>query len=133
MKWEYQGSLGVPELDERLNRAFERFALVKRTQAEGGCWNDVHFELATLSAELELCFTVEEALMRIHDYPDRERHSQEHAELLQSVQALERATLTTGLTGKMIGAAFAATMGHHLTQDRRYVRHLSKSKMSPGR
>ena len=133
MKWEYQDSLGVPELDERLSRVFERFASVKKTQAEGGCWNEVHFEIATLSSELELCFTLEEALMRIHDYPDCERHKEEHAELLQGVQALERATLTTGLTGAMIGTAFAAAMGHHLTQDRRYVRYLPKGRQSLGR
>ena len=126
MTWEYQDTVGIPELDERHSRVFERFASVKKTQAEGGCWNDVHFELATLSAELELCFTLEEALMRIHGYPDCERHREEHAELLLSVQALERATLTNGVTGKMIAAAFAAAMGHHLTQDRRYVRYLPK-------
>lgn len=130
MKWEYQGSLGVPELDERLNRAFERFASVKRTLAEGGCWNELHSELATLNAELAFCFAVEEALMRIHDYPDGERHREEHAELLRSVQALERATLTNGLTAKKLGEAFAAAIGHHLTHDRRHARHLPKAKAS---
>lgn len=128
MKWAYQDSLGIPELDDRHKRVFEHFARVKKIQAEGGCWNDVHFELATLNSELKLCFAVEETLMRIHDYPDCERHKKEHAELLLSVQMLERATLTSGLTGKMIGTVFASTMGHHLTQDQRYVRYLPKCR-----
>lgn len=128
MKWEYQDSVGIPELDVRLDRVFQRFASVKENQAEGGCWNEVYSELATLKAELEFCFAVEEALMRIHDYPDGERHRNEHAELLQGVLALERAALTNALTGKMIGTFIAAAVGHHLTQDRRHGRRLPKAK-----
>lgn len=130
MKWAHQELLGIPELDERYQRVFARFATVKQTQAEGRCWNDVHFELASLNRDLEICFSVEEALMRIHDCPELEEHRQEHAELLENVHALERASLTTGLTEKLISAAFAATMGHHLTQDRRQVRYLAKTRPS---
>ncbi len=119
MKRTYSDSVGIPELDEHHKHMFERLVFVKETMAKGGGWNDMHSALAILIKDFEFCFAVEEALMRIHDYPERERHKKEHLDLLQSLHAMEKAALTTGLTEKMIGTAFAATMKHHLTQDRR--------------
>ena len=133
MKWAYSDSLGVPELDERLSRAFERLAGIKEIREKGGSWSEVHAEIGALNAELAFCFAVEEALLRIHDCPDGERHREEHAELLQDMRALERATLTNGLTDKMIGTAYAAAVGHHLTQDRRHARYLPGVKASEHR
>ena len=126
MKRTYNGSVGIPELGERHNHLFERFVLVKDTLVDGVSWNDMHSALAMLIKDLEFCFALEEALMRIHDYPECERHMEEHAELLQSVRVMEKAALTNGLTDKMIGTAFAATMKHHLVQDRRYARSLPR-------
>jgi uncharacterized membrane protein YsdA (DUF1294 family) len=48
------------------------------------------------------------------------------------MRAMERATLTSGLTEGMIGTAFAATMKHHLTQDRRYARTLPQAGSPSG-
>ena len=129
MNASYEASLGIPELDERFARVFGHFNAVKKAQTEEGSWNDIHFELATLNRDLEICFSVEEALMRIHDCPGADEHRREHIELLDSVHALERASLTTGLTEKMVGASYAATMAHHLTQDRRHVDCLTRRKL----
>ena len=129
MKVAYKETLGIPELDERFFRVFGHFDSVKKAQTEEGSWNDIHFELATLNRDLEICFSVEEALMRIHDCPDSDEHRLEHAELLKGVHALERASLTTGLTEKMVGSAYAATMAHHLTKDRRHVDCLTRRKL----
>lgn len=127
MKTTYDGSVGVPELDERHKRLFERFALIKNILAEGGGWNEIHAELVILVKDLEFCFAVEEALMRIHQFPDFDSHITEHAGLLQTFRELERANLSNGLTANMLGAALAATMVHHLTQNRRYTRYLPKA------
>ena len=133
MKASYETStavaLGIPELDERFTRAFAHFDAVKKAQTEEGSWNDIHFEIATLNRDLEICFSVEEALMRIHDCPGSDEHRREHLELLESVHALERASLTTGLTEKMVGSAYAATMAHHLTRDRRHIECLTRRKL----
>jgi len=117
-------SVGIPALGEEHNRVFERFVCVKQAMAKGSDWNDIHLAVASLIKSFEFCAALEEALMRIHDYPGREHHEQEHADLLQSLHALEKANLTTGLTQKMIGSTFASTMKHHLTQDRRCARYL---------
>jgi len=127
MKWIDDCAVGIPELDKRHNDMFERFVFVKDIMAGGAGWNDVHSALATLIKDFAFCSAVEEALMRIHDYPGYEVHKQEHADLLQSLRAMEKAVLTTGLTEEMIGTAFAATMKHHLTQDRRYSRYLPRA------
>jgi hemerythrin-like metal-binding protein len=114
----------IPELDQQHKHVFERFVFVKNTLAKGCGWNATHVALATLITRFEFCSAMEEALMQIHDYPDCEGHKKEHADLLQNLHAMQKATLTTGLTEKMIGTAFAAAMRHHLTQDRRYARFL---------
>jgi hemerythrin len=106
---------------------FERFVRVKDIMAQGGGWNDMHAALANLTKCVEFCSALEESLMRILHYPECELHAKEHADLLSGLHAMEKANLTSGLTEKMIGQAFAATMKHHLTQDRRYVRSLSQS------
>ena len=123
----YDGSVGVPELDERHQRLFERFASIKNILVEGGGWNEIHSELLILIKDLEFCFAVEEVLMRIHEFPDFDSHITEHAGLLQTLRELAKANLSNGLTANMLGAALAATMVHHLTQNRRYTRYLPKA------
>ena len=127
MNGSYDSSVGVPELDERHNSLFERFASIRSILAEGRGWNDIHSELVILIRDAELCFAVEEVLMRIHQFPDLESHIAEHAGLLESLRELEKANLSNGLTGSMLGSALAATMAHHLTQNRRYRRYLPKA------
>src|SRR4030067_3676498 len=113
MKWTYDGAVGIPELDEQHKPVFARFAFVKETMARGAGWNDMHSALAILIKDFEFCSAVEEALMRIHDYPGRERHKKEHVDLLQSLHAMEKAALTTGLTEQMIGTALADAVNTH--------------------
>ncbi len=127
MNWAYDGSVGIPELDERHKRLFERFAFIKNILVEGGGWNDIHSELAVLIKDLESCFAVEEVLMRIHEFPDVDSHIREHFGLLQTIREMEKANLSNELTANMLGAALAATMVHHLTQNRRYTRYLPKA------
>ena len=119
---------GMPELDEQLKHVFDRFVFVKETLAKGRGWNITHAALATLITRFEYCSAVEEALMRIHDYPDCEGHRKEHADLRRILRSMEKASLTTGLTEQMIGSAFAATLKHHLTQDRRYYRYQPQAR-----
>jgi hemerythrin len=123
-------SVAIPELDEQHEKVFECFVFVKETMAEGGDWNHLHSALVTLIQRFEFCSAVEEALMRIHDYPECEGHRQEHADLLQTLRAMEKAALSNGLTEKMIGSAFAKAMKHHLMQDRRFARFLPQLRTS---
>ena len=114
----------LPGLGEHQKKVFERLVLVKETMAKGGGYGDMHFALATLIKSFEYCAAVEEALMLRHGYPGYEPHKKQHVDLLSSLRALETMNLSTGLTEKMIGAAFASMMRHHLTQDRPYARYL---------
>jgi hemerythrin-like metal-binding protein len=134
MKWAEGCSAGLPDLDEQHKLLFERLVFVKETVARGGDWNDTHAALATLITRFEICTAVEEALMQIHRYPECGPHLKEHADLLLHYHAMRKASLGTGLTEKMIGTAFAATMKHHLTQDRRYARYLpqGRARIEPG-
>ncbi len=124
MRCTYDGSEGIPELDERRRLMLVRLAFLRKTLAEGGNWNDMHSALSMLVKDFEICFTVEEVLMRIHDYPEYDRHKNDHADLLRSLHTLERAILTNGLTEQMIGDAFEAMINHHLIQDWRCNRYL---------
>ena len=127
MIWTDRCSVGIPELEEQHKRVFERFVLLKEIVAKGGGWNDLHSALATLIKDAEFCSALEEALMRIHDYQERERHTKEHGDLMRSLHAMEKTALTTGLTEEMMGTAFAATVKHHRTQDRRHARYLQRA------
>ena len=131
MKTTYGHTTAVPELDRQHKQLFERFVFVKETLARGGGWNDQHAALQTLIRQFEFCSSLEETLMQIQHYPEREDHRKEHADLLRVMHAMEKAALTTGLTEDMIGTGFAATMKHHLTQDRRYARCLPQTGSAP--
>lgn len=117
-------SAGIPVLDEQHLDVFECFVFVKRTMARGGGWNDTHLALEALIKSFEFCAAVEESLMRIHDYPGYEGHRKEHVDLLLGLREMEKANLSTELTEKMIGSAFASTLKHHLAQDRSCARYL---------
>jgi hemerythrin len=128
MSWTGDFSAGIRELGEQHKGLFERLVFVKETMAKGAGWNEMQAALLSLITRFESCFAVEETLMRIHGYPGCELHAQEHVGLLLRLRAMETANLTSGLTEKMIGTAFATTMRHHLTQDRPYARYLPQAR-----
>lgn len=127
MNWTQDCSVGIPELEAQHKRVFDRFVLLKEMLAKGGGWNDLHSALAALIKDFEFCSALEEALMSIHEYGEREHHMKDHLDLMKCLRAMEKTTLTSGLTEKIIGAAFAATMKHHLLEDRRYAIHLQQA------
>jgi len=126
MKWINDRSAGMPMLEEQNRQLLDRFASVKEALDKGGGWNAVHFSIVALIKNFESCAAVEESLMWFHYYPGCAHHKKEHEELLLSLREMQRANLTTGLTKQLIAAAVAATMKHHLTQDRLLVRHLAR-------
>ena len=121
-------SAGLPMLEVQHRQVLECLGRVKQTLDGGRGWDPVYFSLAALIKNFESCAAAEESIMSCYDFPESAHHKQEHADLLLSLQGMQKANLTTGLTRQLIAATVASAMEHHLTLDRHLARHLARSR-----
>ena len=69
---------GIQEIDEQHEILFDTLETLKNVVAAGDGWSAAYFALSELLQFTRTHFTVEEALMRLHNYLDIEKHIAEH-------------------------------------------------------
>lgn len=100
--WNRSLELGIAQIDEQHRELFRRIdllvdAMMKREGPE---------ELASLFDFLGTYvyehFAAEEALMRVHAYPQREEHEAEHRRFVEDFKALQREYTKEGATALLL-------------------------------
>ena len=102
MDWNAEYSVGIHELDEQHKKLLACVSAIEQSVNQGQRWAMVHSELVRLSSFAELHFAVEEALMRIHDYPRLEEHVNEHRGFADRLRALQERSLKTEVSRDMV-------------------------------
>jgi hemerythrin len=74
MGWSDKLLTGIEEIDEQHKVMFEVINRLEHAVSSEDKWSAVHFALVELTATCAFHFAVEEALMRLHDYPDLGAH-----------------------------------------------------------
>lgn len=125
--WDDELSVGIQEIDEQhkilvnlINRLFNE-ALVKHNVS-------VAKEILTELVQYTIIhFAVEESLFRIFNYPEYERHKQQHEELKRQVIALkDRIEQGEEITTELINFLRGWLKKHILHEDKKYTNFLAE-------
>jgi hemerythrin len=102
MAWKEGFSVGIPELDGQ-HQTMEGFiALVETAVMTKQRWSTVHSALVQLTDFVRIHFAVEESLMRIHGYPELERHTGEHLQFADRLRELQEKSLRLDVSEEMV-------------------------------
>jgi hemerythrin len=88
--WDRTLSVGVPEIDEDHRKLVDLFNLLNRAVLEGASRDYTEALVDELISCTAWHFKHEERLMLKYGYPGLAEHRSEHAELIDSAQALQR-------------------------------------------
>jgi len=80
---------GIYEIDEQHQTLFSILEKLQGIVEGGNNWSVVYFALTELTNYTRTHFVVEEALMRLHGYPDLEKHIAEHQAFTARLAQLE--------------------------------------------
>ena len=121
MGWTDNLLTGIHEIDQQHQVLFDVVARLEQAVTSDDKWSAVHFALVELDGFVKVHFAVEEALMRLHGYPDLEAHIAAHrafsADLVDIKQHSIRKDVSTEMT-----AMLKAWLVHHIgVVDKSYV------------
>ena len=78
MGWTDALLTGIKEIDEQHKVMFDVIAQLEQAVSAEDKWSAVHFALVELTSYVNIHFAVEEALLRLHDYPELNAHIASH-------------------------------------------------------
>lgn len=124
MKWDSSFELGIEAIDGQHKKIFEHLLAIEKSVAKREPWHITSFFLSQLAEYMRFHLAVEEALMEIIRYPDRDDHGASHARLLQEIARLE-AQLKQDASGESLVGFFENWfLGHVLSSDREYLAYI---------
>ena len=94
MEWKKEYAVGIHEIDEQHKTLTECITSIEQAVARYDR-PSADAALARLADLAQTHFTVEESLMRIHDYPRLEEHADDHRQFSVHLSMLQERFLTT--------------------------------------
>lgn len=126
MKWDSSFEIGIETIDNQHKKIFEHLLAVENSVTKRDPWHILRFFLAQLAEYMKFHLAVEEALLEIIRYPDREDHCALHASLLDQLTALED-QLQNKAAGQNLVVFFEDWFVRHvLSDDRKYAAYIKK-------
>lgn len=124
MQWKDEYSVGITEIDDQHKGVMELFNVIDAAIEAKEGWSDVFFKLEQLREHARFHFSLEESLMRMHDYPKHAEHVDLHKHFLDKLDQLQMTTLSRQVTMKTINYLSDWYAEHMQTQDKDFVRYL---------
>lgn len=112
---------GIQEIDEQHETLFEILEKLQGVVKGGNNWSVVYFALNELSHFTRTHFVVEEALMRLHGYPDLEQHIAEHRAFSAHLAQLEEQAVRQDVSLTIIHLVQKWLVEHIGVSDKSYV------------
>ena len=125
MEWMKEYSVGIHEIDQQHKSIIECIGSIKRAVA-GYDRQSADAAVARLADLAQVHFTVEESLMRIHDYPRMEEHADDHKQFSVHLRTLQESSLTTDVFRERIEFLHAWWVRHVQKHDKSYALHFLK-------
>jgi hemerythrin len=124
MDWKEEYSVGIPEIDAQHQTLAGCIALVETAVTTHQRWLAVHSALVRLADFVRIHFAVEESLLRIHRYPELERHVREHLAFADQVRQLQEKSLSVDVSEEMVAFIEEWLHEHIMTSDKHYAAYL---------
>lgn len=124
MGWTDNLLTGIHEIDLQHQVLFDVVARLEQAVSSDDKWSAVHFALVELNGFVNIHFAVEEALMRLHAYPDLEAHIAAHAAFSAGLAEIKQRSIREDVSASMTNMLKEWLVGHIGVVDKQYVSHL---------
>lgn len=118
---------GIHEIDEQHQTLLDILEKLQKLVEGKDNWSVIYFALTELTNYTRTHFVVEEALMRLHGYPDLEEHISEHRRFTERMAQLEEQAVRHDVTMSIIEFLQQWLVGHIGGSDQQYVHCLRTS------
>lgn len=115
---------GIYEIDQQHQVLFDVLARLEHAVSSDDKWSAVHYALVELTSFVNVHFTVEEALMRLHGYPGLDAHIASHRTFTASLTDLKMRSIREDVSAGMASMLKEWLVGHIGVEDKAYVSHL---------
>ncbi|MCF8149970.1 MAG: bacteriohemerythrin [Burkholderiaceae bacterium] len=121
---------GIHEIDQQHQVLFDVAARFDQAVTSEDKWSAVHYALVELTNFANIHFAVEEALLRLHDYPDLEAHIAEHRKFSLELAEIKAHSIRDDVSAKMADMVRKWLIEHIGGHDRAYVAHLRSAAVA---
>lgn len=126
MKWDNSFAIGIEAIDKQHKQIFEHLLAIENSVAKRDPWHILHFFLTQLTEYMKFHLAVEEALLEIVRYPDRDTHCGSHARLIDQITTLEDQLKGKPSGENLVGFFEDWFVRHVLASDRDYAAYVTK-------
>jgi hemerythrin len=130
MGWTDALLTGIKEIDDQHKVLFEVIARLELAVSEEDKWSAVHFSLVELTSYVTIHFAVEEALMRLHDYPDLDAHIGSHRAFSAALADIKKHSIREDVSEAMTTLVKTWLVQHIGKEDLAYVPHLRSAPLA---
>lgn len=124
MGWTDELLTGIAEIDAQHQVLFDCLKRLEESITSEDRWSVCHFALEEISDFVRIHFAVEEALLRLHEYPDLDAHVAEHRAFSRDVLAIKERSIRSDVTDDMVAFLKRWLRTHIGTTDHAYLPHL---------
>ena len=123
--WKNEYAVGIDEIDDQHKGLVECIAnLEKSIEAidEKQRWTAIHYAVVQLFDYARIHFSVEESLMRILGYPQRDAHIAQHKVFTSFLENVQRKSVTHDIDGdEIVGFLREWLLTHIVRDDKQYA------------
>ena len=124
MGWTDELLTGIHEIDRQHQVLFDVVARLEQAVTADERWSAVHFALVELTHFVDVHFAVEEALMRLHGYPDLDAHIAAHRAFSADLAEIKKHSIREDVSFQMTNLVKSWLVNHIGVVDKAYVPHL---------
>jgi len=129
MGWTDNLLTGIHEIDQQHQVLFDIVARLEQAVTSDDKWSAVHFALVELNSFVNVHFAVEEALMRLHGYPDLEAHIAAHRAFSVDLLEIKQHSIREDVSSEMLNMLKSWLVSHIGVVDKAYVPYLRAGKI----
>lgn len=101
MGWTDKLLTGIHEIDQQHQVLFDVVARLEQAVTADEKWSAVHFALVELTRFVDVHFAVEEALLRMHGYPDLDAHIAAHRAFSADLAEIKKHSIRQDVSTEM--------------------------------
>ena len=124
MSWTDSLLTGIDEIDEQHQVLFDVLARLELAVSSEDKWSAVHFAIVELTNFMNIHFAVEEALMRLHGYPELDAHIAAHRAFSADLATIKQHSIRQDVSDAMMVLVRTWLVEHIGVVDKAYVTHL---------
>jgi hemerythrin len=121
LTWKSDFLIGIDAIDSEHREIFDRLLALEQGMLKRDPWHVMQFLLADVAHALKFHFAVEEALLEMIGFPEREEHRQQHMRLTLELSELEKKIRKSNSATDLVHFFEEWFVKHVLAEDRQFI------------